>query len=79
MAMAVLVGGGHGNRPGQVLGVVAGGGEDCPFLSGDVLSHPRSSRGGLDGDDAVVGPLGRGHGNHLSRVLGVAAGGGGYD
>ena len=65
MAVTVPQGGGHCNRPGQVLGVVAGGGEDCPLLSGDVLSRPRSSRGGLDGDDAVVGSLGGGNGNRL--------------
>ena len=33
-SIVVLLGGGHGNRRGQVLGVVAGGGEDCPLFSG---------------------------------------------
>ena len=36
MAMAVPLGGGQSNRPGQVLLVVTGGGEDFPLLSGDV-------------------------------------------
>ena len=44
-----------------------------------MLSRPWSSRKGLDGDDAVVEPLGGGHDNRLGRVLGVAAGGGSYD
>ena len=30
--------GGHGNRPSEVLGIVAGGGKDGPLLSGDVVS-----------------------------------------
>jgi hypothetical protein len=30
IAMAVTLGGGHCNHSGQVLGVVTGGGEDCP-------------------------------------------------
>ena len=38
----VTLGGGHADRPVQVLGVVAGGGEDDPLLSGPrlYLSHP---------------------------------------
>ena len=40
MAMTVPLAGGPGNRPGQVLVVVAGGGEDCPLLSGDVYLVP---------------------------------------
>ena len=31
--------GGHGNYPVQVLGMVAGGGEDDALLSGDVLVY----------------------------------------
>ena len=31
--------GGHSDQLGQVLGVVAGGGEDDPLLSGDVLVY----------------------------------------
>ena len=34
--VAVPLEGGHGNHPGLVLGVVAGGGEDGPLLSGNV-------------------------------------------
>jgi hypothetical protein len=44
-----------------------------------MLSRPRSSRRGLDGDAAVMGLLGGGYGNRLGRVLGVAAGGGEYN
>ena len=32
--------GGRGDRPGQVLGVVAGNGKDGPLLSGDVYLVP---------------------------------------
>ena len=35
MAMAVPLGGGHSNRPGQVLGIVTGSGENYPLLSDD--------------------------------------------
>ena len=36
-SVIVPLDGGHGDHPGQVLGVVAGGGEDDPLLSGDVF------------------------------------------
>ena len=40
--VAVPLEGGHGDHPSLVLGIVAGGGEDGPLLSGDVnvaISH----------------------------------------
>ena len=36
-SIVVPLDGGQGDRPGQVLGMVAGSGEDDPLLSGDVL------------------------------------------
>ena len=39
LVTARSLGGGHGDRPSQVLGVVAGCGEDDPLLSGDVLVY----------------------------------------
>jgi hypothetical protein len=39
VSVVVPLDGGHGNYPVQVLGMVAGGGEDDPLLSGDVLVY----------------------------------------
>ena len=36
-SVVVPLGRGHTDRTGQILGIVAGGGEDDPPLSGDVL------------------------------------------
>ena len=57
-------------------GMVAGGGEDEPLLSGDgedgppfCLSHPNSSGCGLDGGDGVVVPQDGGHAERPGQVL----------
>ena len=41
--VVVPLNGGHGDPPGQVASVVAGGGKDDPLLSGDVLAYISST------------------------------------
>ena len=65
---AVPLDGAHGDHPGQVLGVVAGGGKDDPLLSvmfSSISLPPQSSRSGLKEGDDVVEPLDGGHGDRL--------------
>ena len=77
-SIVVHLNGGHGDRPGQVPDLVAGGGEDDPLLKGDLLfsSLPPQPSCGVDDSDSFVVPLGRGHADRTGQVLGMGTGGG---